>query len=79
MTATKSAAAAENDQDATVVGVQEVQIATEIRNVDHPKKIALRETSTGIVEATVEKANEIGIKEDHRLAILFQAEKWVAL
>lgn len=75
----KNAAVAENDQDVTVVGVQGVQIATEIRNADYLKKIALRGTNIGNVEATVEKARERDFKEGRRLAILYKTwpGKWV--
>jgi hypothetical protein len=47
--------------------------------VDHLKKIALRGTSIGIAEATVERARGTGIKAGLRLAILCKAETWLAL
>jgi hypothetical protein len=76
---TENAAAAESDLAVTVVGVQEVQIVPGIRSVVCLKKIAHRGTSIGTVEATVQKAKEKDIKEDHRLATLSKAEKWQPL
>lgn len=50
-----------------------------ILNVAQSKKIVLRETSIGIVEANAEKARETDIKEDHRLATLSRVGKWERL
>lgn len=76
---TENVVAAENDQDVTVVGAQEVQIEAEIQSVHQLKRIAHQGTSIGIVGAIAEKARETDIKADHRLAILSQAENWELL